>query len=70
MKALIESGDLNQDNIQTLIDFAKCYGGIDYSFERMRSMQREAYAVIDSCPDSESKRDFKEIFEFIISRDK
>ncbi len=36
----------------------------------MRSMQREAYAVIDSCPDSESKRDFKEIFEFIISRDK
>ena len=70
MKTLIEGGDLNQETIHTLIEFAKRYGGIDYSFERMRDMQGEAYEVIDIYPDSESKREFMEIFEFIISRDR
>lgn len=70
MKEMIIQGDLDSDKINILIEFAKKNGGIDYAFSVMRDMQKEADSIIDSYPDSESKRCFREIFEFIISRDK
>ncbi len=70
MKAMIVNGQLETENINTLIEFAKENGGIDYAFDVMRSMQKEADAIIDRYPDSDAKKCFREIFEFIISRDK
>ncbi len=69
MKDMLVKGDLTTDEINTLIEFAKDNGGIDYAFEVMRDMQKEADSIIDRYPDCESKKCFKEIFEFIISRD-
>ena len=69
MKAMIVNGQLETENINTLIEFAKENGGIDYAFDVMRSMQKEADAIIDRYPDSDAKKCFREIFEFIISRD-
>ena len=70
MRSLIERGDLTTEEINRLIEFAKREGGVDYAFDVMRKMQQEANTIIDRYPDSESKEAFKEIFEFIISRDK
>lgn len=70
MRELIKRGDLTTDEINRLIEFAKLEGGVDYAFDIMRKMQEEANAIIDRYPDSESKEAFKEIFEFIISRDR
>lgn len=70
MKAMIVNGQLDTENINTLIEFAKENGGIDYAFEVMRSMQKEADSIISRYPDSEARKCFREIFEFIISRDK
>lgn len=70
MKNLLMRGNLDDREIQTLIDFAKDNGGIDYSFSVMRDMQKEADKIIDSYPDSEWKDSFRDIFDFIISRDK
>ena len=70
MRELIKKGDLAPEEISRLIEFAKMEGGVDYAFEVMRKMQQEADAIIDRYPDSESKEAFKEIFEFIISRDR
>lgn len=68
MKALICRGDLTAREIEYLQEFARNYGGIDYAFEVMRSMQRKGEEILSRYPDSPSKVGFSEIFEFIISR--
>lgn len=69
MKELIRRGDLTTEEIRTLIDFAKRNGGIEYSFEVMRRMQAEASEILATYPATASSDSFREIFEFIISRD-
>lgn len=69
MKALIKRGNLTDSEIAVLVEFARRNGGIDYAFSVMRDMQRKADTILDLYPDSENKDAFREIFEFIISRD-
>lgn len=68
MKQLLVRGDLSDDEIHTLINFAISHGGVDYAFETMRRMQQEASVLLDSYPESIWKKCFADIFEFIISR--
>ncbi len=70
MKALLCRGNLTDGEIQTLLDFARRHGGIEYAFERMRGMQQEAEELISAYPDSVWRRDFSDLFDFIISRDR
>lgn len=70
MRDMIIAGDLDAAQIDTLIAFAKRYGGIEYAYERMRQMQQESEGLIAQLHDSESMQAFREIFDFIISRDK
>lgn len=70
MKKIIVDGNFDADNIATLIEFAKSHGGIDYAFDTMRRMQREASEIIARYPDTDARRRFMEIFDYIISRDK
>lgn len=65
---LTSDSELTNEQIQTLIAFAKEHGGIDYAYSRMRAMQKEAEKEIALCPDSPWKEHFREIFEYIISR--
>lgn len=67
---LILTGDLTAEAISELIKFAKRYGGIEYAYKRMRELQGEAELIIDKYPDSASKTAFREIFEYIITRDR
>lgn len=66
----IVRGDLKEDEIQGILDFAIRNGGIEYAFERMREMQQEADKLISRYPNSEWKQGFRDLFEYIISRDK
>lgn len=70
MKDMIIAGDLDAGNIKTLIEFAKENGGVDYAFDVMRNMQKEAETILDGYPDSEAKAHLNRIFEYIISRNK
>ncbi len=70
MKALICRGDLSNEEIELLIAFAKRYGGIEYAYERMRRMQKEADALLAPYPDSPWKTSLRDIFTYIITRDK
>lgn len=70
MRDLLASQELSHNDIELLIEFAKRHGGIEYSYDRMRAMQKEADKIIEPFAESESKRDFAEIFEYIISRDR
>lgn len=70
VKEMLKKGDLNEKEIGILIDFAKEYDGIEYAFSRMREMQSEADKLLDAYPDSEWKETFRQLFDYIISRDK
>ena len=70
MKALLHKGNLTNEEINTLIEFAKANGGIEYAYDRMRAMQQEADHLIESYPDSRWKQSLRDIFAYIIDRDK
>lgn len=70
VKEMLRKGDLNEKEIGILIDFAKEYNGIEYSFAKMREMQSEASKLLEVYPDSEWKETFLQLFDYIISRDK
>ncbi len=70
MRDLLMGGELNAADIETLIEFAKRHGGIDYAYSRMREMQAEGEKLLAELPESESRNSFAEIFDYIISRDK
>lgn len=69
MRDLLLEGTLSGDDINRLIEFAKAHGGIDYAYFRMRDMQREGEKILSTLPNTESRKAFGNIFDFIISRD-
>lgn len=70
VKEELQAGDLNDEQISCIIEFAKQYGGIDYAYNRMREMQQQADMIISVYPDNDWKQSFRDLFEYIISRDK
>lgn len=70
MKEKLLKGDLDELEIGILIDFAKEYNGIEYSFTKMRELQEESDHLLDVYRDSEWKDIFRQLFDYIISRDK
>lgn len=70
MKELLRRGNLSNEEIETLITFAKEQGGIEYAYDRMHALQKEAVKLLDSYPDSHWKQSLVDIFDYIIDRDK
>ena len=70
VKEMLLKGDLNEQEIGILIDFAKEYDGIEYSYSKMRDFQAEADRLLEVYPDSVWKETFRQLFDYIISRDK
>lgn len=70
MKTILRAGNLTEDDISTLIEFAKVHGGIEYAYRRMAEMQREAEKFLAPYPESEWKQSFRDLFSYIISRHK
>lgn len=70
MKGLLRVGALEDTDIATLISFARENGGIDHAYETMRSLERRADAIIMRYPESKWREAFREIFNYIIERDR
>ena len=70
MKDLLRRGNLSDEEIATLIEFANNNGGIEYSYSRMAEMQEEAERYLDVYPDSDWEQSFRDLFGYIISRHK
>lgn len=70
MVELVKNDELTTEQIDMLINFAKDNGGIDYAYERMHNLREEAVDIISYFPDSDTRRAFISIFDYIISRDK
>lgn len=68
MMALIDQDTLSPEEIERLIEFAKAEGGIEYAYSSMERLRHDALAIMDKYPDSDSKRAFLSIFDYIIKR--
>ena len=68
MRALIGNDSLSEDEILTLIDYAKNAGGIEYAYQTMRRLRDEAVAALASAGDNDCAKEFVDLFDFIIER--
>jgi octaprenyl-diphosphate synthase len=62
----------NEENkkIQRAIQLVLQNGGIEYAYQKMNEMAKEALALIDPLPDSPSKRSLIGLVDYSINRDK
>lgn len=70
MKEILRRGNITNEEITTLIQFARERGGIEYAYSRMREMEAEAAKIISVYPDNEWRQSFLDLFSYIISRHK
>lgn len=68
MKELVTHDTLTNSEIERLIEFAKAEGGIEYAYSSMERLKEEACEILAPYPDSEAKRSFIGLFDFIIKR--
>lgn len=68
MLTLSKKEILEEADIETLIEFAKRVGGIDYAYSTMERLRDEAYGLLEAFPQSATVDDFKAIFRYIITR--
>lgn len=68
MRSLLQRGDLTDDDIRKLIEYAKENGGIEYAYSVMERMRDEADMLLVTLPDNEWREKFAELFEFTIMR--
>lgn len=68
MRRLADSDSLTTEQIETLIDFAKAEGGIEYAYATMECLRAEARSILEPYPDNEAKRAFLSLFDYIIKR--
>lgn len=68
MLALLEKGDLNDDEVAQLIDFAVRNGGIEYSQNIMERLRAKALRHLMTYERNDARDDLEWILEFIINR--
>ena len=68
MRRLLNTDSLSDAEIDTLIEFAKAEGGIDYAYQTMERIRTEAFKLLAPYADSEAKDAFLSLFNYIIKR--
>lgn len=69
MMQLSRKEQLTDDEIMTLIDYAKANGGIEYAYERMSQLFDEAVVELSHLPAGPDRDAFEALFRYVISRD-
>jgi octaprenyl-diphosphate synthase len=70
MMDLLRKQDFSSENIQRLIDFAKEYRGIEYTYGKMQQIKTETLELLAQFPDSEAKTAMLRMIDYIIERGK
>lgn len=68
MRNLITKQSLSDDDIKTLVEYAKERGGIEYAESKMSDLREEAKDALSIFPDSEIKDALLSILDYIITR--
>ena len=70
MNQLVHNPELSEEDITRLVNYAKAAGGVDYAFEKMQALRQEAEQLLDAYPASAMVDAFKQIFNYVIARNK
>ena len=70
MLELLKNNDFTAENINTLIDFAKENGGIEYAEAKMQETKQKALDILSEFPESDAKTAMIELVDYIIERNK
>ena len=70
MRSLLDRDNLDSDEIEQLIAYAKENGGIEYAYRRMEELRNEAVEALSSFPESETKQALITLLDYTISRNK
>lgn len=69
MKALLDKGDLSDEDVKTLTQFAVDNGGIEFCGQVMERLRQKAVRCLSRYKDCSARKDLEDIFTFIINRD-
>lgn len=69
-KEMLRRGNLSNEEIEGLLEFARMRGGVEYAYSYMRRLQGEADELLKTYPASEWRDRFERLFDFIITRSK
>ena len=70
MRTLLDNDNLDSEAIETLINYAKTRGGIEYAHERMLQLRNQAVECLDALPPSMARQALIELLDYTISREK
>lgn len=69
MRAMLDqSRELDSEQVEQLVEFAKAVGGIEYAQAKMKNLAFEAKKLLDPYPASPSKEALKSLIDYFISR--
>lgn len=67
---LVKNHNEESSSVREVIDFVKSSGGIDYAASKMREYQQEAFALLNTFPDSDYKSGLQQLVTFTTERKK
>ncbi len=67
---IIKNENKNKEKVNYVIDFVKGSGGIEYAEKKMFEYQKEAFDLLNTFPESESKNSLKQLVLFTTERKK
>lgn len=69
MKSMLEEGrELNGEQIEQLVEFAKAVGGIEYAQAKMKNLAFEAKKLLNLQPESPARDALKSLIDYFIAR--
>lgn len=68
MLRLSQKEELTAEEINTLIDYAKRNGGIDYAYDKMQSLRNEALPILNAFPNKDVTAHLADILDYTINR--
>jgi octaprenyl-diphosphate synthase len=68
MRSLAAKDTLSDDEINTLVMFARDNGGIDYAYRRMKEMRDQAVEILYTLPQSDTREAFRVLIDYVITR--
>ena len=66
----MKNHDDHPDKINEIIDFVRNSGGIAYAEEQMAQYQQQAFEILNTFPDSESRLGLEQLVKFTTQRKK
>lgn len=68
MLRLSQKEELSTEEINTLIDYAKASGGIEYAYRTMQNLRASAMPILDGFSNTDVTRQLSEILDYTINR--